>query len=117
MPDLRGFVNRGPLLEQVAKLLRPSLAELPLLLDFLEAEGYGPFGLCGISFGGLLAYAAPQYEPRLRTIAAILADPGWCAPYDRLDTYRGHLTKRKKSYAKDLEAEQDRLQSIVFETG
>ena len=87
MPDLRGFVNRGPLLEQVAKLLLPSLAELPLLLDFLEAEGYGPFGLCGISFGGLLAYAAPQYEPRLRTIAAILADPGWCAPYDRLDTY------------------------------
>lgn len=89
MPDLKGFVNRAPLLEQVAKLLRPSLAELPLLLDFLEAEGYGPFGLCGISFGGLLAYAAPQYEPRLRTIAAILADPSWCDPYGHLEAYRG----------------------------
>lgn len=28
----------------------------------------------------------------------------------------GHLTKRKKSYAKDLEAKLHRLQSIVFET-
>lgn len=87
MPDLRGFVNRGPLLEQVAKLLRPTLCELPLLLDFLEAEGYGPFGLCGISFGGLLAYAVPQYEPRIRTISAILADPSWCQPYQQLEAY------------------------------
>ncbi len=88
MPDLRGFVNRGPLLEQVAKLLRPSLAELPLLIDFLEADGFGPFGLCGISFGGLLAYAVPHYEPRIRSIAAILADPSWCRPYEHLESYR-----------------------------
>lgn len=87
MPDLSGFVNRGPLLEQVAKLLRPSLAEIPLLLDFLEAEGYGPFGLCGISFGGLLGYAAPHYEGRLRAVAAILADPSWCHPYQHLGAY------------------------------
>lgn len=89
MPDLKGFVNRGPLLDQVAKLLRPSLAELPLLIDFLEAEGYGPFGLAGISFGGLLAYAVPQFEVRIRTLAAILADPSWCQPYERLDVYQG----------------------------
>ena len=30
---------------------------------------------------------------------------------------RGRLTKRKKSYAKDLKAKLHRLQSIVFETG
>ncbi|MFN8611125.1 MAG: alpha/beta hydrolase family protein [Vulcanimicrobiota bacterium] len=87
MPDLSGFIKRGPLLQQVAKLLRPSLAEIPLLLDFLEAEGYGPFGLCGISFGGLLGYAAPTYDIRLRAVAAILADPSWCHPYEHVGAY------------------------------
>ena len=35
----------------------------------------------------------------------------------RARSMRGHLTKRKKSYAKDLEAKPHRLQSIVSETG
>ena len=89
MPDLSGFVNRGPLLDQVAKLMRPTLEEIPLLIDFLEAEGYGPFGMCGISFGGLMAYAAPQREKRLRAIAAILGDPSWCQPYEHVAHYQG----------------------------
>lgn len=87
MPDLSGFVNRGPLMQQVSKLLRPTLAEIPLLLDFLEAEGYGPFSLCGISFGGLLGYAAPQIDARIQAVAAILADPSWCHPYEHLGAY------------------------------
>ncbi|MBS2037860.1 alpha/beta fold hydrolase [bacterium] len=87
MPDLSGFVNRGPLLQQVAKLLRPTLAEVPLLLDFLEAEGYGPFGICGISFGGLLSYAAAHYDARLGSVVAILADPSWCHPYEHVAAY------------------------------
>jgi len=87
MPDLRGFVNRGGLLPQASKLLRPTLEEIPMLLDFLESEGYGPFGLCGISFGGMLAYAAPQRESRLRAVAAILGDPSWCHPHAHLACY------------------------------
>lgn len=89
MPDLTGYLNRGPLLEQASKLLRPGLEEIPLILDFLEAEGYGPFGLCGISFGAMLAYAAPQRDARLRAIAAILGDPSWCNPYPHVDAYQG----------------------------
>ena len=88
LPDLRRFINRGELLTQAAKLLRPTLEELPLLLDFLEAEGYGPFGLCGISFGGMLAYAAPQRESRFRAVAAILGDPTWCHPHAHLASYQ-----------------------------
>ena len=56
-------------------------------MDFLAAEGYGPFGVCGISFGAMLAYAAPQREPRLRSLAAILGDPSWCEPYEHLPAY------------------------------
>jgi dipeptidyl aminopeptidase/acylaminoacyl peptidase len=88
MPDLRGFVQRGELLDQVSKLLRPSLEEIPLLVDFLEEEGYGPFGLMGISFGGLLAFAAPQRESRLRSVVSLLGDPTWCHPYENQEHYR-----------------------------
>lgn len=80
MPDLAGFLGRGELMEQVSKLLRPSLEEVPLLLDFLSAEGYGPFGLAGVSFGAMLAYGVIPREPRLKAVAAILGDPTWCHP-------------------------------------
>ena len=88
IPDLKGFVNRGTLLGQVAKLLRPSLEEVPLLIDFLESEGYGPFGLMGISFGGLLAFAVPQREVRLKAVVSLLGDPTWCRPYENQNFYR-----------------------------
>lgn len=88
MSDLLPFLQRGPLRQQAAKLLRPTLEEIPLLVDFLEAEGYGPFALAGISFGGMLAFAAPQREPRLKAVLAILGDPSWCAPDDHLEAYR-----------------------------
>ena len=88
MPDLQGFLGRGEFMAQLGKLLRPTLHELPLLIDFLEAEGYGPFGLCGISLGGLLAFAAPQVESRLRALVPILADPNWCNPWEQLEAYR-----------------------------
>lgn len=80
MPDLSSFLRRGPLLHQVEKLLRPTLAEVPLLVDFLLSEGYGPIGVCGISFGGLLTYGVPLAEPRVSALVSILGDPGWCQP-------------------------------------
>lgn len=79
MPDLAGFLARGPLLEQASKLLRPTLAEVPLLVDFLEAEGYGPIGLAGVSFGAMLAFAAAALESRLQAVVPILGDPSWQA--------------------------------------
>lgn len=88
MPDLAGYLERGPLRSQVEKLIRPSLEEVPLLLDFLEAQGYGPFALMGVSMGAMLAYAAPQRDSRLRAVVAVLGDPDWCQPYDRPQAYR-----------------------------
>ena len=79
--DLSAFLNRDDLMHQVAKLLRPSVAEVPLLVDYLLAEGHGPIGLAGISFGGMLAFGTPACEPRLQAVVAILGDPSWCQPH------------------------------------
>lgn len=78
--DLSAFLNRADLRMQVTKLLRPAAAEVPFLIDHFEASGYGPFGLAGISFGGMLAFGAAAGEPRLRAVVAILGDPDWCDP-------------------------------------
>lgn len=78
--DLSAFLNRADLMTQVAKLLRPSIEEVPLLVDYLTAEGHQPIGLAGISFGGMLAFGAVAREPRLRAVVAILGDPRWCEP-------------------------------------
>jgi len=78
--DLYAFLNCGELRRQVSKLLRPTMEELPLLVDHLIAQGYGPVGLAGISFGGMLAFGAVPREPRVRAVVAILGDPRWCAP-------------------------------------
>lgn len=76
--DLSAFLNRDELMTQVAKLLRPTVAEVPVLVDHLTSEGYGPIGLAGISFGGMAAFGAVLSEPRLRAVVAILGDPSWC---------------------------------------
>lgn len=78
--DLSAFLSRGELLTQVAKLLRPAAAEIPFLIDHFAARGEGPFGLAGISFGGMVAFGAAAIEPRLRAVVPILGDPGWCGP-------------------------------------
>ena len=80
IPDLSAFLNREELMTQVAKLLRPSVEEVPLLVDHLTSEGHGPIGLAGISFGGMLAFGAAAREPRLAAVVAILGDPSWCRP-------------------------------------
>ncbi|MFL6594857.1 MAG: dienelactone hydrolase family protein [Chthoniobacterales bacterium] len=81
LPDLSAYLNSGDnLLGQVAKLLRPTLEEIPLLVDHFTFTGCGPVGLAGISFGGMLAFAAAAREPRLRAVVAILGDPSWYQP-------------------------------------
>ena len=78
--DLSAFLNRDELMTQFTKLLRPSVEEVPLLVDYLISEGHGPIGLAGISFGGMLAFGAAAREPRLAAAVAILGDPSWCRP-------------------------------------
>ena len=80
IPDLSAFLNREELMTQVAKLLRPSVEEVPLLIDHFTSEGHTPIGLAGISFGGMLAFGAVAREPRLAAAVAILGDPRWCGP-------------------------------------
>jgi dienelactone hydrolase len=78
IPDLSEFLNREELMTQVVKLLRPSVEEVPLLVDYLITEGYPSVALAGISFGGMLAFGAVAREPRLGAAVAILGDPRWC---------------------------------------
>ena len=80
IPDLSAFLNRDELMTQVTKLLRPSVEEVPLLVDYLTSEGHTPVGLAGISFGGMLAFGAAARERRLAAVVAILGDPRWCQP-------------------------------------
>jgi dienelactone hydrolase len=78
IPDLSAFLNREELMTQVAKLLRPSVEEVPLLVDHLTSEGHGPIGLAGISFGGMLAFGAAAREAASRRSCRDLGDPSWC---------------------------------------
>ena len=80
IPDLSAFLNRAELMTQVEKLLRPSVEEVPLLVDYLISQGHAAVGLAGISFGGTLAFGAVAREPRLASVVAILGDPRWCRP-------------------------------------
>lgn len=61
-------------------LVQRSVAEIPALVDALEARGLlkeGRLGLAGISMGGIIAYGAVPLEKRIRAIATIVATPKW----------------------------------------
>jgi alpha-beta hydrolase superfamily lysophospholipase len=75
--ELSAFLDRGEFLPQIYKLLLATLGELPYLVDSLRMKGYSRFALVGISFGALLAYAAPLVEPSLLGIVPILGTPDW----------------------------------------
>jgi uncharacterized protein len=66
----------GSLLEVVTL----STAELPGLIDALEARGWatrGRIGVAGVSLGGFIAYAAALLEGRVGAVAAVNASPRW----------------------------------------
>ncbi len=64
---------------KVVEIIERSVAELPDLLDGLEAL-FGPragrFGIAGISMGGFIAFAAAA-EKRLAAFAPVLGSPDW----------------------------------------
>lgn len=68
-------LGRSGTFEQIVKT---TVAEIPGLVDALEARGWvrpGGLGLGGISMGGFVAYAAVLREPRLSAVTPILGSP------------------------------------------
>ncbi len=66
----------GSLLEVVTL----STAEVPGLIDALEARGWatrGRIGIAGVSLGGFIAYAAALLDPRIGAAACVNASPSW----------------------------------------
>jgi len=66
----------GSLLEVVTL----STAEVPGLIDALEARGWaarGRIGIAGVSLGGFIAYAAALLDGRIGAAACVNASPSW----------------------------------------
>lgn len=77
LPDLAAFMA-GDTQANFLKLVRPTVAEIPRLIERLRAlEETGPFGVTGISMGGYIAFAAPLAAPEVRAVVPILGSPLW----------------------------------------
>jgi pimeloyl-ACP methyl ester carboxylesterase len=64
--------------QSFAEVLDQSLAEIPTLVDVLEAEGLlgqAALGVAGISMGGYISYGVPLVEPRVSAICPIIGSP------------------------------------------
>lgn len=62
--------------------------EVPVVLDALSqmmGPVLGKFGICGISMGGYITYAAGAAEPRLEAMVPILGSPDWTRGGQPLD--------------------------------
>jgi alpha-beta hydrolase superfamily lysophospholipase len=62
------------------RIVREAIAEVPLLVDHLLSEGYGPVGLAGISLGAFIALGAMIADERLKAVVSILGSPDWAPP-------------------------------------
>ena len=51
--------------------------EVSRVIDHLVAEGHGPIGLVGISFGAYTALAVAAEDSRVRATVSLLGSPGW----------------------------------------
>lgn len=111
--DLQKFLQLGDFREQVGKLLKATLGEIPVLLDWLSLQGYRNFGVAGISFGAFLAYAATAVEPRLHATVAILGSPAYerkPGPHSRILAWNAgkdqHVdTRATREFFENLEKE------------
>jgi len=61
----------------VIKLVLEAIHEIPTIVDYCIQHFPGNTGITGISLGGLIAYAAPVIEPRLKAAVPILGSPDW----------------------------------------
>lgn len=76
------------------EVVSSTAAEVPGLLDRLEARGWahaGRVGIAGVSLGGFVAYRAAVADRRIVAAACLLASPDWGAdprsPLANLDGY------------------------------
>jgi uncharacterized protein len=65
--------------------IREAAREVPRVIDHLVAEGHGPIGLVGISFGAYTALAVAMEDARVRATVSLLGSPDW-APRPELLT-------------------------------
>jgi uncharacterized protein len=70
--DAAGHGERRVADPQLHPLVDQSVRELPLILDALGAERVT---LCGISFGGYIAYRGAVTDPRIESVVALLGSP------------------------------------------
>ncbi|MCY1023346.1 alpha/beta fold hydrolase [Pyxidicoccus sp. MSG2] len=68
--------------EEFLTVVRASAREVPALLDALVGQGAAPerLGICGVSLGGFITYAAVLEDRRLAAAAPLLGSPEWNLP-------------------------------------
>lgn len=80
------------LLGELARHAPTAGAEVPAILDALDAKGFqGPYGIVGISLGAHSGWCALLAEPRIRVACLFLGSPrlgGPESPHRRLDELR-----------------------------
>jgi dienelactone hydrolase len=67
-------------LKSLLEVVTLSTAEVPGLIDALEARGWaarGRIGIAGVSLGGFIAYAAALLDARIGAAACVNASPSW----------------------------------------
>ncbi len=92
--DAHGHGERKTEGQGFLELVRPTVAELPMLIERLsQMEDTGPFGVTGISMGGYIAFAAPRATRRVRAVVPILGSPVWPdsddSPHLEPEAYQG----------------------------
>jgi dienelactone hydrolase len=86
---------------KLVEIIERSVAELPDLVDGLTGlfgSRAGRFGLCGISMGGFITFAAAAAEPRLAAFAPVLGSPDWS------DLSGGDVAIERRSPLRHMEA-------------
>jgi len=78
--DLREKLGGDNFNELFINIVQETSLEVSEIIDDLIKEGFSKedkIGICGISMGGYIAYAAAVIEPRLKVVVPILASPEW----------------------------------------
>jgi hypothetical protein len=64
------------------RIVQEAALEVPSLVDFCINKYGGKAGICGISLGGFISFAAVPIEKRLAASVPILGSPDWSFPDD-----------------------------------
>ncbi|RKI75388.1 alpha/beta hydrolase [Corallococcus sp. AB049A] len=65
--------------------IREAVHDVSRVIDHVVAEGHGPIGLAGVSFGAFTALAVAAEDSRVQATVSLLGSPDWAPP-------DGHVT-------------------------